>query len=194
VWIHTADAQRLGVRSGDLVKVESRIGYYINKAWVTEGIRPGVIACSHHMGRWRMAGDEQGVNSWQCHGMEMQRVGSVYRYRRGEDVGAFRREAARDPDSNRIWWSEGGVHQNLIFPVQPDPVSGMHCWHQKVKLTKASTEDRYGDVMVDTEKSMAVFHEWQAETRPAPGPSGLRRPLHLKRVLRPVDAAYRMEE
>ena len=25
------------------------------KAWVTEGIRPGVVACSHHMGRWKLA-------------------------------------------------------------------------------------------------------------------------------------------
>ena len=24
------------------------------KAWVTEGIRPGVVACSHHMGRWKL--------------------------------------------------------------------------------------------------------------------------------------------
>ena len=27
--------------------------------------------------------------------------------------------------------------QNLTFPVQPDPISGMHCWHQKVTLQKA---------------------------------------------------------
>jgi hypothetical protein len=24
------------------------------------------------------------------------------------------------------------------LPVQPDPISGMHCWHQKVTLQKAS--------------------------------------------------------
>ena len=35
-----------------------------------------------------------------------------------------------DPDSERIWWTDAGVHQNLTFPVQPDPVSGMHCWLQ----------------------------------------------------------------
>ena len=45
--------------------------------------------------------------------------------------------ASSDPDSSRIWWSEIGVHQNLTFPVQPDPVSGMHCWHQRVTLEKA---------------------------------------------------------
>jgi len=41
------------------------------------------------------------------------------------------------PDSQRIWWSDTGVHQNLTFPVHPDPVSGMHCWHQVVKVEKA---------------------------------------------------------
>ena len=37
-----------------------------------------------------------------------------------------------DPDTTRIWWSDTGVHQNLTFPVHPDPISGMHCWHQAV--------------------------------------------------------------
>ena len=84
------------------------------------------------------------------------------------------------------------MHQNMIFPVQPDPVSGMHCWHQKVTVTKAEPGDRYGDIQVDTGKSMEVFHEWQAQARPAAGP--LRRPLHFKRVVRPTDAAYRLED
>ena len=40
--------------TGDLVRVETEIGYFVAKAWITEGIRPGVVACSHHMGRWRL--------------------------------------------------------------------------------------------------------------------------------------------
>ena len=95
-----------------------------------------------------------------------------------------------DPDSSRIWWTDAGVHQNLTFPVQPDPVSGMHCWHQKVRVTKAQPEDRYGDITVDTSKSMEVYREWKAEARPAKA-GGLRRPLHFKRVVRPVDEANR---
>ena len=55
VWIHPADAARFGVgRTGDLVRVETEIGHFVAKAWITEGIRPGVVACSHHMGRWRL--------------------------------------------------------------------------------------------------------------------------------------------
>ena len=35
------------------------IGHFVVKAWVTEGIRPGVVACSHHMGRWKL-GEQPG--------------------------------------------------------------------------------------------------------------------------------------
>ena len=44
------------------------------------------------------------------------------------------------------------MHQNLTFPVHPDPVSGMHCWHQKVRIEPAAADDRHGDVFVDTNK------------------------------------------
>ena len=77
---------------------------------------------------------------------------------------------SNDPDSQRIWWSEVGVHQNLTFPVQPDPVSGMHCWHQRVRLEKAGPDDRYGDIEVDTDKAHEAYKEWMQRTRPAPGP------------------------
>ena len=53
LWMHPRDAAPLGVATGDLVRVETEIGHFVVKAWVTEGIRPGVVACSHHMGRWK---------------------------------------------------------------------------------------------------------------------------------------------
>ena len=84
------------------------------------------------------------------------------------------------------------MHQNLTFPVQPDPISGMHCWHQGVRVEKAHSGDRYGDIEVDTNISMQVYREWLKLTRPAPGPGGLRRPLWLARAVRPTDAAYQM--
>ena len=191
VWIHTSDAARLGVRTGDLVRVSTRIGYYVNKAWVTEGIRPGVVACSHHMGRFRQKGGaEPDTNRWQQHDSDMQEVGpGQWRIRRCGQVSAF---DSSDPDSRRVWWRDGGVHQNFTFPVQPDPVSGMHCWHQKVTVEKAASDDRYGDTFVDTNLSMQVFEEWRARARPAPGPDGLRRPLHFKRVVRPAEHTFRL--
>ncbi|MEZ5965057.1 MAG: molybdopterin-dependent oxidoreductase [Planctomycetota bacterium] len=190
VWIHPDDARRIGVVTGELVRVATRIGYYVNKAWVTEGVRPGVVACSHHLGRFRQRGEPQGVNRWQQHESDIEEVApGQYRVRRTMSVQAF---ASDDPDSARVWWRDGGVHQNFTFPVQPDPISGMHCWHQKVTVRKAESGDRYGDTFVDTNLSMAVYREWLARTRPAPGPDGLRRPLELKRVARPADATFRL--
>ena len=94
-----------------------------------------------------------------------------------------------DPDTERIWWTDAGVHQNLTFPVQPDPVSGSHCWHQKVKVTRAEPQDRYGDVHVDTHESHEVFKRWLALTRPPKGE--WRRPHWMLRPFRPDTEAYR---
>jgi hypothetical protein len=95
-----------------------------------------------------------------------------------------------DPDSERLWWEDAGVHQNLAFPVHPDPVSGMHCWHQVVRAERAGSDDRYGDIAVDTDRAHAVYQKWRALARPAPGPGGLRRPLWLARSVRPAPEAY----
>jgi hypothetical protein len=81
------------------------------------------------------------------------------------------------------------VPQNLTFPVQPDPISGMHCWHQKVTIQKAQPEDRYGDVFVDTERSHQVYQRWLAKSRRV-HPGGLRRPLWMNRPLRPTFEAF----
>ena len=80
--------------------------------------------------------------------------------------------------------------QNLTFPVQPDPISGMHCWHQKVTLQKAEPGDRYGDVFVDTQRAHEVYKRWLAKTRGGPDPGGLRRPLWMNRPLRPTLEAF----
>jgi anaerobic selenocysteine-containing dehydrogenase len=188
VWIHTRDARRVGVENGDLLRISTEIGYFVNRAWVTESIAPGVVACSHHLGRWRI-GDGEG-SRWSTVKVAIERRGETGRLLRHlETLGPFE---SSDPDSSRIWWSDGGVHQNLAFPVHPDPVSGMHCWHQKVVVERALPQDRYGDVYVDTARSMEVYREWLARARPGPGPGGLRRPLWLDRPLRPADEMFRV--
>ena len=106
-----------------------------------------------------------------------------------EDIRPFE---SSDKDSKRVWWTDGGVHQNLTFPVQPDPVSGMHCWHQRVTITKATPTDRYGDVEIDTTKSMQVFREWLALTRKERKQRNLRRPLHFARAVKPAAEAYQL--
>lgn len=191
VWIHPTDARELGIKTGDLVRITTRIGHYVNKAWVTEGMRPGVVACSHHLGRWRLF-DDVGTDRWASAKVAREETTpGVFRFRRVEDIHAYH---STDPDTKRIWWTDGGVHQNLTFPVQPDPVSGMHCWHQRVTVTKAGPNDHYGDIVVDTNKSMQVYREWLKLARPGPGPDAggrnLRRPMWLDRAVKPAPEAY----
>jgi anaerobic selenocysteine-containing dehydrogenase len=188
LWLHPADAAKLGVETGDLVRVETRIGHFVVKAWVTEGIRPGVVACSHHMGRWKTgeAGQRQMMAT-----VGLTRDGTSWTLRREKDVAPY---ASADPDTSRIWWTDAGVHQNLAFPVQPDPVSGMHCWHQAVRVKKAGPGDRYADVSVDTAKARKAYQEWMSRSRPAllHSPDGTRRPFWLLRPLKPGRDAYEL--
>ena len=205
IWIHTRDAAELGVETGDLVRVATRIGFFVDKCWVTEGIRPGVVACSHDLGRWRREQDPPN-SRWSGSTVRIEEFGpdgkpreggGVWRIRQLSGPGPF---SSNDPDSRRIWWRDGGVHQNITFPVQPDPISGMHCWHQRVTVEKAHAGDQSGDVHVDTKESMQVYREWLAKTRwpvgPEPRADGkrLRRPLWLNRPLRPSDGAFWLTE
>lgn len=187
IWINADDAASMGIENGELVRVNTDIGYHVNRAWVTESIRPGVLCCSHHIGRWRRDQDQKG-NRWATNLVSIEREGGTkWKMRVKEGIAPYESD---DPDSGRIFWSDGGVHQNITFPVHPDPISGMHCWHQKVSIEKAHQGDRYGDVFVDTERSFHVYKEWLAMTRPAPGPGGLRRPLWLNRPVRPTEETF----
>ncbi len=190
LWIHPADAERLGIEEGGLVRVVTRIGHFVITAWRTEGIRPGVVAASHHMGRWRLTEDR--ARSWGAGKVSIERNGTRWKLTRDDGVHAYDSGPDGDPDTERIWWHDSGVHQNLAFAVQPDPISGMQCWHQRVRIRPAAAEDRYGDVVVDAAKSREAYAHWLAKTRPAPGPGGLRRPLWYARPLKPEARAYRM--
>ena len=189
LWIHPTDAGRLGVDTGDLVRVETRIGHFVVAAWVTEGIRPGVVACSHHMGRWTLR-DSEGQRQF-MRTVRLTRNGDEWTMTTSADVGPF--ESA-DRDTSRIWWTDVGVHQNLTFPVQPDPISGMHCWHQAVRVVKAQPTDRAGDISVDAAKARAACSQWLERTRPASAhsPDGTRRPYWMLRPLKPAKEVYRL--
>ena len=50
-----------------------------------------------------------------------------------------------EADTKRIWWRDGGVHQNITHPANPDPISGAHCWLQKVSLSIPGPDEKYGE-------------------------------------------------
>ena len=145
-------------------------------AMVSDGIRPGIVAASHHMGRWRLK-DDEGVQRWASALVDVQEEGAVMRFRQIPGVQPWE---SSDPSSQRVWWNDAGVRQNITFPVHRDPISGVHCWQQMVRLSSAHTEDRY----IDTDKARAVYRKCHGLARPAAGP--LRRTIWLFRPVKTV--------
>ena len=189
IWMHPEDAARWKLKTGDLVRLNTDIGYFIDKVWVTQGMKPGVIACSHHLGRWRRKQDAG--NRWGTNTVDIQNDGKGGW--KMSTVSGIKPFDSKDPDSKRIFWNDGGVHQNITHAVHPDPISGMHCWHQRVRIELPHPSDQYGDLYVNTDKAHEIYKEWLAMTRPAPGPGGLRRPLWFKRPLRPQEEQYYLD-
>ena len=193
LWLHPRDAARIGVQTSELVAVETEVGSFIVKAWVTEGIRPGVVACSHHMGRWKLK-DQSATGQRQLMStVDLRRNDGTWQMTRVAGVQPFE---SSDPDTKRIWWTDVGVHQNLTFPVHPDPISGQHCWHQAVRVRKARPAESYGDITVDTAKAHEVYQRWLEMTRGAMlhSPDGTRRPYWLMRPLKPAKDVFRLPQ
>ena len=190
LWIHPSHAEKIGVDTGDLVRVETEIGHYVVPAWVTEGIRPGIVACSHHMGRWKL--NDEGQKQFMAT-VKLERQGTEWQLKREREIEPYE---SSDADTLRIWWKDGGVHQNMTFPVHPDPISGMHCWHQAVRVQRAKADDKPGDISVDTQKSRAVYKKWLGMTRSADkySPDRTRRPYWMLRPLKPAKEYYRLPE
>jgi anaerobic selenocysteine-containing dehydrogenase len=187
LWMNATDAEALGFETTDLVRIETDSGHFIMRVWATEGIRPGVVAASHHLGRWRQ-NEQKGNERWASGLVNVEQLDDG-RWRLRQ-LGGIEPFTSDDPDSERIWWKDPGVNQNLAFPVHPDPISGMHAWHQRVKLVKPEPGDQYGDVVVDTTRSHEIYKEWMAKTKPGPGPGNLRRPLWFDRPVKPTPEAY----
>lgn len=209
LWINEVDAARLGLKRGDAVKVRvvdtlSKLesGYFVAMCVPTQGIAPGVLACSHHSGRWRLVnavdvGWEQklGILGSAAPVATMTESGTTRQL--GYTEGISKRHvtptkefgekgwpfAAFNQDLDNVSWDGmTGVWQNATHHPHPDPISGMHCWHQKVLLEKAGPGEKIGDIKVDIAATFKTYQVWRDElTRPAPGPGGLRRPEHLKR-------------
>jgi anaerobic selenocysteine-containing dehydrogenase len=194
IWIHPEDAARISVSTGSLVRLDTEIGWFVDKVWVTEAIKPGIVAMSHHLGRWRLE-DDLGGNKATSGLASLDDDGKGgHKLRMLSGATAW---TSNDPDTARVWWKDIGVHQNLTHAVQPDPLSGAHCWLQKVVALRPAKEgERHGDVFVDTKRSTEVYRRWLALTRSAVdvSPNGERRPYWLKRPLKPLRSAYKLPE
>ena len=213
VWIYTKDAEKLGIKRGDAIKVKIvdtlsgiESGYFIAMAVPTEATRPGVLACSHHAGRWKLKNavkipgfeHELGVMGLGAPLYEMTNDGKVGTMKPKEGIHPYHnvwqfKEYNRDLDN--IWWDGlSGSWQNAVAPCHPDPIAGNHGWHQKVVIEKASDNEKIGDIYVNYENNYKVYQSWRDElTRPlAPGDKW-RRPYHIKRPVKPSQKAYKVD-
>ncbi|HEA67570.1 MAG TPA: DMSO reductase [Desulfobacterales bacterium] len=110
--INTETAKQLGIKSGDKIKVKSEIGEITTTANVTEGVVPGIVAISHHLGHWEYGRYASGKTAPLA----------------GDD----------DPDLKLKSWDTYGVHPNWIIPNSSDPISAQNRYMDTVvKVTKA---------------------------------------------------------
>ncbi|WP_200763770.1 molybdopterin-dependent oxidoreductase [Nitrosophilus alvini] len=214
IWINTQDAKRLGIKKGDPVRVRIvdtvsglESGYFVAMAVPTEGMRPGVLANSHHAGRWKLKNSvkipgfehELGVLGFGAPLADMKMDGKVgqLKYKEGihprNNIWQFK---DYNKDADDVWWDGlTGSWQNAVAPTHPDPISGMHCWHQKVLLEPAQPGDKIGDVYVNYENNFKTYQAWRDKlTRPLTAKDKLRRPMHIKRPWVPLSRkAYEVE-
>jgi len=126
-----------------------------------------------------------GMNSYGVPTAEMVMDGKKGLMRYVEGITPFHADRFKDynKDSDNIWWDGlSGSWQNAVAPVHPDPISGMHCWHQKVILKPAEPGDKIGDIYVDYENNFKTYQAWRDElTRPLTSANKWRRPQFIKR-------------
>lgn len=210
VWINTADAKRMNIKQGDAIKVTIsdtvsglESGYFIAMAVPTEATMPGVLANSHHAGRWKLknAIDIPGFS----HKLGVMGIGApLYDMTMDGKIGTLKPTQGIDDgvmenrdswqfkeynkDLDNIWWDGlSGSWQNAVAPSHPDPIAGNHAWHQKVSIELAGKGDQIGDIYVNYENNMKVYQAWRDKlTRPLDSTDTLRRPKHIKRPAVPL--------
>ncbi|NOQ31185.1 MAG: molybdopterin-dependent oxidoreductase [Helicobacteraceae bacterium] len=129
---------------------------------------------------------------------EMQMDGKEGKLQYIEGIKPFKTErwAEYNDDTSNIWWDGlSGSWQNAVAPAHPDPISGMHCWHQKVILEPAEKGDKIGDIHVNYENNLNTYRAWRDKlTRGLDSDSKLRRPPFIKRPWVPLsEKAYTVE-
>jgi len=110
--INSVTAKSLGIKSGDKIKITSKISEITTTANVTEAVVPGVVSISHHLGHWEYG-----------------------RYASGKKAPLA---GDNDPDLKLKHWDTYGMHPNWVMANKPDPISGQWAMLDNVvKVTKA---------------------------------------------------------
>jgi anaerobic selenocysteine-containing dehydrogenase len=136
-WMNPQTAKKMGVKTGDLVRIETKVGHLVTKVYVTEGIHPKVVSIATAFGHW-----------------EYGRLATL----KLKDKPAP--GAQEDPDLKNVWWDDRGVHPNAVIPVVADPIGGSQGWFDTVAtVTRAGPNDKYGDVQGDWEKHYQAYKE-----------------------------------
>jgi len=186
VWMHTGEpggwpGQRRPRQGGT-----RRIGYFVNRVWVTGGHQARGIACSHHLGRWRLHPETGGGR---CHAL------AELSHRRPPAPAALPGGCAAVPEPGsglrRIWWTMPGWHQNLTFSVHPDPVSGQHL----LAPEGPRRARRPAAAMAKSSWTPTVhgrLSRWLRRTPAGAGPGQSRRPPELLRAFPPAPRPYRL--
>ncbi|RUM73365.1 MAG: twin-arginine translocation pathway signal protein, partial [Sulfurovum sp.] len=218
VWINTQDAKRLNIKQGDAIKVTIidtvsglESGYFIAMGVPTEATMPGVMANSHHAGRWKLknAVDIPGFShalgvmglGAPLYDMTMDGKIGTLKPKEGVDAGLMARKDTwqfkeYNKDLDNIWWDGlSGAWQNAVAATHPDPIAGNHAWHQKIRVELAGADDTIGDIYVNYDNNMKVYQAWRDDlTRPLQAGDKLRRPQHIKRPVVPLsDKAYAVD-
>ena len=167
LWVNPVDAKQLGdIRTGDLLKVHTEIGYFVLHAWVTEGLTPGVVACSHHLGRWRVNKDDQ-----------IERMSSAWVDLK--EVGKGNGRCASSPASS-LTTARSGHQARLVERCRRAPghhlpgPSRSHQRHALLASTGARRASRPGRSLrrhfCGHQSFARRVSRWKALARPAPGP------------------------
>ena len=134
LWINPETAAKRGIKDGDLVRVQSGVGYMVTRARVTEGIHPRVVAVSHSAGR---------------------------NPRNRGDYGA---QPDTDLDKNRWWNEEGVHPNPIYPIATDPIGGSFAWFDPVVRVSKASGSDRYGMVKADPGASRKSYEATLAMT------------------------------
>jgi anaerobic selenocysteine-containing dehydrogenase len=119
LWVNPVDAERLGhICTGELLKVHTEIGYFVLHAWVTEGLTPGVVACSHHLGRWRRNREDR-IERFTSALVDLREIGKgQWKMRQIAGVEPYQ---SPDPDGARVEGRRGRSLRRYLRGHEPGP-------------------------------------------------------------------------